>query len=105
MYALALADDCSKYKNGAGNEEDAVSSEMLTDIIEESMHVFWEFLRADKDEANIVTSKTPQQAQVAPHDPIDLELLMDVRTDFQKVCFRLASKTSFEYTHSHSFEN
>ncbi|XVF85927.1 hypothetical protein PTKIN_Ptkin17bG0157000 [Pterospermum kingtungense] len=81
-----IKDDCSKYKNGAGDEEVAVSSEMLTYIIEESMHVFWEFLRADKDEAN-VTSKTPQQAQVAPHDPIDLELLMDVRTDLQKVCF------------------
>ena len=82
----SLADDCSKYKNGAGDHEDGVSSEMLTDIIEESMHVFWEFLCADKDEAN-ATSKTPQQAQVAPHDPIDLELLMDVRTDLQKVCF------------------
>ncbi|XP_022776878.1 uncharacterized protein LOC111318346 [Durio zibethinus] len=72
-----IKDDCSKYM------EDAMSSEMLTDIIEESMQVFWEFLRADKDEAN-ATSKTPQQAQVAPHDPIDLELLMDVRTDLQK---------------------
>ncbi|KAK6251820.1 hypothetical protein QUC31_013540 [Theobroma cacao] len=77
-----VKDDGSRYKNGAG-EEDAVSSEMLTDIIEESMQVFWEFLRADKDEAN-ATSKTPQQAQVAPHDPTDLELLTDVRTDLQK---------------------
>ncbi|XWS23192.1 hypothetical protein CRYUN_Cryun29cG0100000 [Craigia yunnanensis] len=78
-----IKDDCSKYKNGAGEQEDAVSSEMLTDIIEESIHVFWEFLCADKAEAN-ATSKTPQQAQVAPHDPIDLELLIDVRTDLQK---------------------
>ncbi|XWS34104.1 hypothetical protein CRYUN_Cryun21dG0011000 [Craigia yunnanensis] len=78
-----IKDDCSKYKNGIGDQEDAVSSEMLTDIIEEPMHVFWEFLRADQDEAN-ATSKTPQQAQVAPHDTIDLELLMDVRTDLQK---------------------
>ncbi|XP_021299890.1 uncharacterized protein LOC110428385 [Herrania umbratica] len=77
-----VKDDGSRHKNGAG-EEDAVSSEMLTDIIEESMQVFWEFLRADKDEAN-ATSKTPQQARVAPHDPTDFELLMDVRTDLQK---------------------
>ncbi|KAK8526032.1 hypothetical protein V6N12_020513 [Hibiscus sabdariffa] len=63
--------------------EDAVSDEMLTDIIEESMHVLWEFIRADKDDSSVV-SKTPQQAQVAPHDPIDLELLMDVRADLQK---------------------
>ncbi|XP_039023637.1 uncharacterized protein LOC120156387 [Hibiscus syriacus] len=72
-----IKDDCSKYK------EDAVSSEMLKDIIEESMHVFWEFLRANKDEPNS-TSKAPFQSQVAPHDPIDLDLLMDVKTDLQK---------------------
>ncbi|GMI87385.1 hypothetical protein HRI_002407800 [Hibiscus trionum] len=73
-----IKDDCSKYK-----EEDAVSSEMLKDIIEESMHVFWEFLRADKDEPNS-TSKPPFHSQVAPHDPIDFNLLMDVRTNLQK---------------------
>ncbi|KAK8667781.1 hypothetical protein V6N13_105262 [Hibiscus sabdariffa] len=72
-----IKDDSSKYK------EDAVSSEMLKDIIEESMHVFWEFLRADKDEPNS-TSKAPFQSQVAPHDPMDFELLMDIRTDLQK---------------------
>ncbi|KAB2090246.1 hypothetical protein ES319_A03G111600v1 [Gossypium barbadense] len=73
-----IKDDCSKYKL-----EDAVSNGVLSDMIEESMHVLWEFLRADKDNTN-ATSKTPQQAQVAPHDPIDLELLMDVRTELQK---------------------
>ncbi|OMO82436.1 Ribosomal protein L34Ae [Corchorus olitorius] len=79
-----IKDDCSKkYKTGDGEEDAAVSIEMLTDTIEESMHVFWEFIKADKEESNAI-SKTPQQAQVAPHDPIDLELLIDVRTDLQK---------------------
>ncbi|TYI93649.1 hypothetical protein E1A91_D02G150000v1 [Gossypium mustelinum] len=73
-----IEDDCSKYKL-----EGAVSNGVLSDMIEESMHVLWEFLRADKDNTN-ATSKTPQQAQVAPHDPIDLELLMDVRTELRK---------------------
>ncbi|XP_039059589.1 uncharacterized protein LOC120203346 [Hibiscus syriacus] len=72
-----IKDDCSKYK------EDAVSSEMLKDFIEESMHVFWEFLRADKDEPES-TSKARFQSQVAPHEPIDFDLLKDVRTDLQK---------------------
>ncbi|KAK8699769.1 hypothetical protein V6N13_115847 [Hibiscus sabdariffa] len=72
-----IKDDSSKYK------EDAVSSEMLKDILEESMHVFWEFLRADKDEPNS-NSKAPFQSQVAPSDPMDFELLMDIRTDLQK---------------------
>lgn len=72
-----VADDCSKC------QDDAISCEMLKDIIEESLHVFREFLRADKDEANS-TSK-PLRSQVAPHEPIDLEFLMDVRTHLHKV--------------------
>ncbi|PPD71232.1 hypothetical protein GOBAR_DD31888 [Gossypium barbadense] len=83
-----IEDDCSKYKL-----EGAVSNGVLSDMIEESMHVLWEFLRADKDNTN-ATSKTPQQAQVAPHDPIDLELLMDVRTELQKA---MLPQPLFEY--------
>ncbi|XP_039040585.1 uncharacterized protein LOC120178877 isoform X2 [Hibiscus syriacus] len=73
-----IKDDGSKIKS-----DDAVSNEMLSDIIEESMHVLWEFIRAEKDDSSVIP-KTAQQAQVAPHDPIDLELLMDVRADLHK---------------------
>ncbi|PPS01556.1 hypothetical protein GOBAR_AA19110 [Gossypium barbadense] len=71
-----IKDDCSKSK------DDAISCEMLKDIIEESLLVFWEFLRADKDEANS-TSKA-LRSQVAPHEPIDFEFLMDVKTHLHK---------------------
>ncbi|XP_039065326.1 uncharacterized protein LOC120210695 [Hibiscus syriacus] len=56
---------------------------MLGDIIEESMHVLWDFIRADKGDSSVIP-KTPQQAKVAPQDPIDLELLTDVRADLHK---------------------
>ncbi|KAE8729992.1 Ribosomal protein L34e superfamily protein [Hibiscus syriacus] len=78
LHVPVIKDDCSRNKL-----DDAVSDEMLSDIIEESMHVLWEFIRADKDNSSVIP-KTPQQAQVAPHDPIDLELLMDVRADLHK---------------------
>ncbi|PPD96257.1 hypothetical protein GOBAR_DD06710 [Gossypium barbadense] len=71
-----IKDDCSKCK------DDAISCEMLKDIIEESLLVFREFLRADKDEANS-TSKA-LRSQVAPHEPIDFEFLMDVKTHLHK---------------------
>ncbi|GLU17080.1 hypothetical protein SLE2022_334760 [Rubroshorea leprosula] len=61
-------------------EEDA--SAMLTEIVEESMQVFWEFLRADKDETSL-SLKGPQQRQVAPQDPLDLGLLMEVQRHLQ----------------------
>lgn len=52
--------------------------------MEESVQMFWGFLRADKDECNI-SSKTPQIKQIAPQDPGGSERLMGIRTDFQKV--------------------
>ncbi|EOA34942.1 hypothetical protein CARUB_v10020026mg [Capsella rubella] len=63
--------------------EFAVKIEMLREIIRESMSVFWEFLCADKDEFTSMM-KVSHQTQVSPQDPLDLELLTDIRTHFQK---------------------
>ncbi|XP_028087464.1 uncharacterized protein LOC114288178 [Camellia sinensis] len=72
-----VKDNCSKDKNdGRVEEENAVSIAMMTEIIDESMRAFWEFVRADKDEAN--TSLKGLQ------DPSCFELLMDVKTSLQK---------------------
>lgn len=57
---------------------------MLREIIRESMSVFWEFLCVDKDEFTSII-KVSHQTQVSPQDPLDLELLTDIRTDLQKV--------------------
>lgn len=64
--------------------EFAVKIEMLREIIRESMSVFWEFLCADKDEFTSMM-KVSHQTQVSPQDPLDLELLTDIRTHLQKV--------------------
>ncbi|XP_010470958.1 PREDICTED: uncharacterized protein LOC104750805 isoform X2 [Camelina sativa] len=63
--------------------EFAVKIEMLREIIRESMCIFLEFLCADKDEFTSMV-KVSHQTQVSPQDPLDLELLTDIRTHFQK---------------------
>ncbi|XP_057949993.1 uncharacterized protein LOC131144996 [Malania oleifera] len=86
LHVPAIKDDCFKDKKGRREKgEDAflISSAMLTEIIEESMHVFWEFLRADKDEANVIL-KGLQGTQIELQEPADYELLMDVRKILQK---------------------
>lgn len=58
---------------------------MLTEIIEESVRMFWEFLHTDKDESNVIL-RGHQQSRFNIQDFVDSELLMDIRNDFQKVC-------------------
>lgn len=59
---------------------------MLVEIMEESIRIFWRFVRADKD-ANIVVQKARKGTQVEPLEPDDLELLAEVQTNLQKVSF------------------
>ncbi|KAL6190057.1 hypothetical protein ACLB2K_036458 [Fragaria x ananassa] len=77
----AIRDDCRKdKKHGMGGEEEdlIILSEMLVKIIEETMQIYWNFLRSD--ERNVVL-KTFQESQV---EHMDLELLIDIRRDLQK---------------------
>ncbi|XP_002522431.3 uncharacterized protein LOC8281799 [Ricinus communis] len=79
-----VKDDCIKDKGKRGDEgQHAITSPTLRGIIELSMQVFWEFLRADKDESN-VTFQGNLQAHPNLQDLVDLELFTDVRTDYQK---------------------
>uniref|UniRef100_A0A5B6Z0Q5 Ribosomal protein L34Ae n=1 Tax=Davidia involucrata TaxID=16924 RepID=A0A5B6Z0Q5_DAVIN len=80
----SIKDDCLKDKKESRVEgKDVISMEMLTEIIEESMRIFWEFLRADKDEANAIL-KGFQGTHVHLQNPSDSELLMDIKTSLQK---------------------
>ncbi|KAH7570104.1 hypothetical protein JRO89_XS05G0045300 [Xanthoceras sorbifolium] len=80
LHVPVIKDDSLKdRKERRRDEKDAITSPMLTEIIKESMKVFWEFLRADKDGSNDVISRSPEL-----QDSIDSELLNDIRTDFQK---------------------
>lgn len=60
---------------------DRISLVKLSEIIKKTMHTFWEFLHADKDEAGL--SVKVHSSHV---DPADSELLLDVTTTHQKVC-------------------
>ncbi|KAF2291914.1 hypothetical protein GH714_036089 [Hevea brasiliensis] len=79
-----VRDDSFKGKGKKGDEkEDAITSQMLIETIEQSMRDFWEFLRADKDESSLIL-QGHQQTHINLQDLVDLELLTDIRTDFQK---------------------
>ncbi|KAG7651141.1 putative ribosomal protein L34Ae [Arabidopsis thaliana] len=78
-----VRDDRSSKKKCRYEGEFAVKIEMLREIIRESMSVFWDFLCADKDEFTSMM-KVSHQTQVSPQDPLDLELLTDIRTHLQK---------------------
>lgn len=54
--------------------------------MEESIRIFWRFVRADKD-AQTVIQKGLKGTQIEPQDPTELELLSGVRTSLQKVGF------------------
>jgi len=81
------AEDSAKDKRKFGKreeEKDAISSDMLVEILEESIRTIWRFIRADKD-ASSLTLKGVKESQVQLQDPSNSELLVEIRTDLQKV--------------------
>lgn len=73
---------------------------MLTQVIDESMRVFWEFLEADKDEANVILKGIQSTNHVDLQDPSDSEFLMEIKTILQKVCFLTVLASSFLFSFS-----
>ncbi|XP_049390475.1 uncharacterized protein LOC125854918 [Solanum stenotomum] len=77
----SIRDDRFKGKKGRREEEkDVISIVKLGEVIKETMQVFWEFLRADKREANLAL-KGVQRTQM---DNAEIELFMNVKLDLQK---------------------
>ncbi|KAF9626158.1 hypothetical protein IFM89_031285 [Coptis chinensis] len=72
-----------KDKEGRRLRKDAITCSMLLGIVEESLHIFWDFVRADKHDGNIIL-KGLSASQLKLLDPADTELLMDVQTNLQK---------------------
>ncbi|KAE9595613.1 hypothetical protein Lal_00031115 [Lupinus albus] len=71
-----IKDDITK-----GDEEDgAIGSGRLEDIMKESMSVFREFVKADKDYGNVI----PKVSQKIGTDPAISGLLVDIRTQLHK---------------------
>lgn len=79
---MQYADDSSRNSKGKAAEEDAISIETLVEIIEESMRVFWDFIRADRHEPD----GGLKQSQLNEQDSADLVLMTALRAQLQKVC-------------------
>ena len=81
-----FAEDSVKGKRARrkGKDGDSITSDMLVEIMEESIRIFWQFLRSDKDAENVI-SKGRKGTQIEPQDPTERELLTEVRTSLQKV--------------------
>ncbi|WCJ25727.1 hypothetical protein M5689_007591 [Euphorbia peplus] len=77
-----IREDNMKDKNGRRmrrESDNPIRSDTLVEIVEESIRIFWRFVRADKDSDN-VTQKSKKGTQIQPQDPTEFELLMEVKT-------------------------
>ena len=65
-----------------------ITSEILEDIMEESIRLFWEFVKADKDETPGIL-KGLMGTHVQPHDPSDSKFMADIHSKLHKVDYNL----------------
>ncbi|EYU34658.1 hypothetical protein MIMGU_mgv1a019730mg [Erythranthe guttata] len=63
-------------------DEYVITSEMLVEIVEESIRIFWNLVRSDKD-CNVLAMKNSKKTPEL-QNPDDLKLLVDVRKALQK---------------------
>ncbi|KAK6922020.1 Protein of unknown function DUF1666, partial [Dillenia turbinata] len=80
---VPVIQDDDKRGRKAEKDENAISCEILIEHIKESMRAFWEFLRSDKDETNLLL-KGFQAPHVDLQNPADSELLQELRAIFEK---------------------
>ncbi|XP_043703367.1 uncharacterized protein LOC122653561 isoform X2 [Telopea speciosissima] len=79
-----IKEDSSKdKKKPIRGGKDTITIEMLSVILQESMRIFWEFVRADKNEATVIL-KGFWRTHVELQNPSDLDLLTELRTNVQK---------------------
>lgn len=66
----------------------SITNDMLVEMLEESIRIFWRFVRADKD-CYSVMAKAKGQKGIHPEvqEEDDLELLLEIRKNLEKVSF------------------
>ncbi|XP_010317105.1 uncharacterized protein [Solanum lycopersicum] len=70
---------------GRDKDEYCITSDLLVEIVEESIRIFWQFIRADKNcSSMMVKGKKGIQHQELIKDLGDLELLMEVQESLGK---------------------
>jgi hypothetical protein len=75
-----------KRKGRRGRDDGAITVDMLIEILEESIRMIWQFIRADKDVSTMIPT-CRRDTRVELQDPADSVLLLEVRADLQKVTF------------------
>jgi hypothetical protein len=75
--------DIKKYRKRE-IDNDAITSDMLVETLEESIRTIWRFIRGDKDASNLKI-KCLKEHHVQLQDPADTQLLLEIRMDLQKV--------------------
>ncbi|KAM6550011.1 hypothetical protein CsatB_021687 [Cannabis sativa] len=73
-----------KRARSKGKDSDAITSDMVLEILEESIRTIWRFIKADKFTHNLVPKNRRGGTQVELHDPADSDLLVTVQTELQK---------------------
>ncbi|XP_022132273.1 uncharacterized protein LOC111005168 [Momordica charantia] len=73
--------DRRKARRVIDHENEAITSDMLVEILQESIRIIWQFIRSDKDQATLKRSK---KFQVELQDPVDEQLLMEIQADLHK---------------------
>lgn len=70
--------------------EDAITGDMLVEMMEESIRILWRFIRADKDSCSVMV-KNQKAKPTQLQNPDDLDLLIEVRNVLRKVFLQLSS--------------
>ncbi|KAK4490707.1 hypothetical protein RD792_001406, partial [Penstemon davidsonii] len=74
--------DRRKARKKDRDDEYVITSDMLVEIVEESIRIFWQFIRADKDCTIVASNGHKKVAEL--YDPEELKLLVEVRKNLQK---------------------
>lgn len=75
-----------------------ITSEELEDVMEEAMHILWEFIKADRVETTTTAAsvlKGLSSAHVELQDPSDHDLMAHIHSTLQKVRLQLATQCAW----------
>ncbi|CAH8277557.1 unnamed protein product [Arabidopsis lyrata] len=73
-------------KDYEGNDDGAIKSDQLVEIMEETIRLFWRFVRCDKLTSSIHDQKSRTKSQIEPdheEDSEDLEMFAEVKSQLQ----------------------
>lgn len=65
--------------------EDGITSDMLVEMMEESIRILWRFIQSDKDDSCSLIVKSHKAKPTQLQNPSDLDLLIQLRNVLRKV--------------------